>query len=147
MDSKVLDKLQALCSGRECCVSELREKALKLLSGDEEGAEEIVSKLISDGYADDSRYAEAFARDKAYISGWGPIKISYMLRTKGIADAVIRKALNEVDNDRAEARMTKVLQTKYNAIKDDPQWRLKLIKFGLTRGYDYDSVSEFLAKL
>jgi len=147
MDKKVLDKFQTLCSRREYCSEDVRRKVLKALDGDESGTNEIMDELLREKYVDDSRYASAFARDKAQISGWGPAKISYQLRCKGIPASVISDALTEIDADKACAKLEKVLEAKYKVLKDDPQWRLKLIRFGLSRGYDYESVSEFLSKL
>ena len=147
MDGKLLDKLEALCSRSEHCSSDVRAKALKALQGDAAAADEIVAKLQSEGYVDDARYAAAFARDKAQLAGWGPSKISYMLRSKGIASVAIDAALKDIDSEKADEKMAKVLLAKYKVVKDDPQWRFKLIKFGLTRGYEYDSISKFLSEL
>ena len=45
----------------------------------------IVAALVEDGYADDRRYAAAFAREKSSITGWGPVKIRMALSAKGIS--------------------------------------------------------------
>jgi regulatory protein len=72
---KVTDRLRGLCSRREYCVDDVRQKALKALEGDAEAAAEVVETLIKDKYVDDLRYASAFAREKASIQGWGEVKI------------------------------------------------------------------------
>ena len=83
--------LEGLCAKREYCVSDIRRKALDRLEGDREKAEELVASLIADKFVDDARYASAFAREKASLQGWGPIKIRFQLRAKGISDAVISR--------------------------------------------------------
>lgn len=147
MDSeqkKVFDKLSAQCARREYCASDVRAKALKALGGDASRVEEIVGVLVSEKFVDDLRYASAFAREKASLSGWGPVKIRYSLRAKGVAAATIDEALQEIDEDKASERLAKLLEAKRKSLEGDPQQRLKLIKFALSRGYEYDEVQKFV---
>lgn len=139
---KALDKMRRLCSRREYCVSDIRTKLMKELEGDAQKVETALNKLIEERYVDDLRYATAYARDKASISGWGATKIRYMLSAKGVAKDVISEALNEVDESKAASRLEKLLEHKYKSLKDDPQWKIKLLRFALGRGYSYDEVSD-----
>lgn len=139
---KALDKMRRLCSRREYCVSDIRTKLMKELEGDAQKVETALNKLIEERYVDDMRYATAYARDKASISGWGATKIRYMLSAKGVAKDVISEALNEVDESKAASRLEKLLEHKYKSLKDDPQWKIKLLRFALGRGYSYDEVSD-----
>ena len=144
---KVLDKLRRLCSRREYCTSDILKKASEALDGDHNRAEEILQVLVSERYVDDLRYASAYARDKASISGWGEVKIKYMLSAKGIARDVIAKALEEIDEGKAESRLEKLLENKWKSLKDDPQGKMKLIRFALGRGYGYEDISSLLGKV
>ena len=137
-----MDKMRRLCSRREYCVSDIRTKLMKELEGDAQKVETALNKLIEERYVDDLRYATAYARDKASISGWGATKIRYMLSAKGVAKDVISGALNEVDESKAASRLEKLLEHKYKSLKDDPQWKIKLLRFALGRGYSYDEVSD-----
>ena len=137
---KALDKMRRLCSRREYCVADIRSKLIKALDADEQKVEEVLQILIKEKYVDDLRFATAFARDKASIAGWGEVKIRYMLSAKGISRDVITQALEEVDDFKASARLVKLLENKYKSLKDDPQCRLKLIRFALGRGYSYDEI-------
>lgn len=138
---KKLLKLQARCVRREYCASDMRKKALLLCEGNVQEAEELVNLLIQDRFVDDLRYASAFAREKASLGGWGPVKIRFMLSSKGIARPLIDEALKEIDSDRASSKMHQVLSNKWKTLKDDPQGKLKLLRFALSKGYEYDSVS------
>ncbi len=138
---RVADRMRALCSRREYCSADIRKKVMDALDGDAEAADEIVGSLVADKYIDDLRYASAFARDKASISGWGGIKIRYMLSGKGLAKAVIDEALAEIDSVKAADKLYKVIETKAKALKGDPQIRLKLLRFAMGRGYSYEDVS------
>ena len=139
---KALDKMRRLCSRREYCVSDIRTKLMKELDGDVQKVESALNKLKEERYVDDLRYATAYARDKAAISGWGATKIRYMLSAKGVAKDVISEALNEVDEAKASSRLEKLLENKYKSLKDDPQWKIKLLRFALGRGYSYDEVND-----
>jgi len=144
---KVLDRLRGLCSRREYCYADVLKKAKDALDGDAQGAKEVADVLVEDKYVDDLRYASAFARDKSAIQGWGEVKIRYMLSAKGVSRDVIDKALKEIDQDKADSRLEKLLQNKFKSLKDDPQCRLKLLRFALGRGYSYDEVNDVVNSL
>ena len=144
---KVLDRLRGLCSRREYCVADVLKKATDGLEGDRAAAQEVVDVLVKEKYVDDLRYASAFARDKSAIQGWGEVKIRYMLSAKGVPRDVIDKALEEIDQDKADSRLEKLLQNKLKSLKDDPQCRLKLLRFALGRGYSYDEVNDVVNSL
>ena len=139
--SKILDNLRRQCSRREYCTSDVLKKAEKALEGDKEKAMQVVATLVEEKFVDDLRYASAYAREKSAISGWGEVKIRYMLSAKGIARDLIAQALAEVDPNRADSRLIKLLENKYRTLREDPQCKLKLLRFALGRGYSYDEVS------
>lgn len=129
--SRVLDRMRNLCSRREYCCADIRKKVLAALEGDREGTEKIIETLVNEGYADDFRYASAFARDKSSLAGWGDVKIRYMLSSKGVSRDVVDRALQEIDASKAQSRLEKLLENKYKGLKDDPQCRLKMLRFAL----------------
>lgn len=141
---KILGALQTLCARKEYCSSDIRAKALNRCEGDIDAAEAIVSSLIEEKFVDDLRYASAFAREKAQISGWGTVKIRFALRSKKIDNNTISQALEEIDSERAEEKLQRVLDTKMRSLAGDPQARLKLIRFALSRGYEYSEVDKYL---
>lgn len=135
---KMLDRLRRLCSRREYCEADIRKKISA-----EEGldADAIIASLKADKYLSDSRYAEAFARDKAALDGWGPLKIKMALQAKGVSRADISAALETVDRKAAGAKLDKVVAAKYRLLAEDPQCRLKLLRFALGRGYEYEEAA------
>lgn len=144
---KVLDRLRGLCSRREYCCADVLKKAKDALDGDLKAAQEVVDSLVKDKYVDDLRYASAYARDKASIQGWGDVKIKYMLSAKGISSSIISAALQEIDRDKSSSRLYKLLENKLRSLKDDPQCRLKLLRFALGRGYSYDDANTLINTL
>ena len=145
--TKILNNLRRQCSRREYCTSDVLKKAEKALEGDRDKAAELVKILVQEKYVDDLRYCEAYAREKSSISGWGEVKIKYMLSAKGIAKDTISQALTQIDPQRASSRLEKLLENKYRTLKDDPGWKLKLLRFALGRGYSYEEVNEHIHAL
>ena len=146
MKDKLLDRLRRQCSRREYCSADILKKAGEALDGDREGAKEILDALVAEKYVDDLRYATAYAREKSMISGWGVTKIRYVLSGKGIPRETISLALAEIDEARAGQRLERLMAAKAKSLKDDPQARLKLLRFGLGRGYQYDEVVDVIDK-
>ena len=145
--ARCLNRLQKLCSKAEYCEADIYRKALKDLEGDADAARKVLEALISEKYVDNARYASAFAREKAAIQGWGPVKIRFQLKAKGVSEENIRVALEEVDEGKQADKLRKVLLAKARSLAGDPQFRLKLLRFGLTRGYDYDAVEAEVSKI
>lgn len=143
----ILNNLRRQCSRREYCSADILNKALKGLEGDREAADKVLKTLVDEKYVDDRRYSEAYAREKSVISGWGEVKIRYMLSAKGISKDIIAQALTQIDSQRAEARLEKLLENKFRTLKDDPQWKMKLLRFALGRGYSYEEVNEQIRAL
>lgn len=138
---KVADRMRTLCSRREYCSNDILKKVVTALDGDKEKAAEIVAKLIEEKYIDDLRYASAYARDKSSISGWGEAKIRYMLSAKGISKDIVSQAFESIDENKAAGRLEKLMDNKARSLKDDPQARLKMLRFGMGRGYSYEEVA------
>lgn len=145
--ARCLSRLQKLCSKAEYCEADIYRKALKDLEGDADAARKVLDALISEKYVDNARYASAFAREKAAIQGWGPVKIRFQLKAKGVEEGTIRAALEEIDRGKQADKLNKLLQAKARSLAGDPQFRLKLLRFGLTRGYDYDTVEAEVSKI
>lgn len=144
---KTLEYLQRLCSKAEYCSKDIYSKALRHLDGDDEAAKRLLESLIEDGFVDDARYAAAFAREKASLTGWGPVKIRQGLAAKGIRGETATQALAQVDPGKSREKLSRLLQAKAKSLEGDPQAKLKLLKYALSRGYEYDSLKEFVDEL
>ena len=144
---KIMSRLQGQCAKREYCSNDIYVKALKALDGDEAAAAEVVQSLVADRFVDDERYCAAFAREKASLTGWGPVKIKFALRAKKISAGAIEAGLASIEQDRALDKLERLLQVKWKSLEGDPQAKLKLLKFALSRGYEYDTVREPVEKI
>lgn len=139
---KTLDRMRTLCARREYCAADIRAKLVRLPDADAGSIARILETLYAEKYLDDRRYACAFCRDKALLRGWGEMKIRYMLSSKGISGEDIAAALAEIDRDRVAEKLYRAVKGKYESLKDDPACKLKLLRFALGRGYDYESAEK-----
>ena len=138
---KALASLMRLCARAERSSGD----AMRLMAtwmvpeGDRQG---VLQRLIKDRFIDDSRYAEAFVREKSNLSAWGEYKIRATLRRKGIADEIINNALQLMPTEQNIERLTERLKRKMRTIKYDTTYQLKtkLIRHALSLGFTMDDV-------
>lgn len=140
---QALAALMRLCARAE----KSQEDARRLMRGwglAERDAEGVLAKLVRDRFIDDARYTGAFVREKLRLSGWGEYKIRTALQRKRIDRALIDAALAEADRSGMDERLRRQLERKARTAKYTTQYELKtkLIRYGLSLGYDYETVVE-----
>ncbi len=140
---QALAALMRLCARAE----KSQEDARRLMRGwglAKRDAEGVLAKLVRDRFIDDARYAGAFVREKLRLSGWGGYKIRTALQRKRIDRALIDAALAEADRSGMDERLRRQLERKARTAKYTTQYELKtkLIRYGLSLGYDYETVVE-----
>ncbi len=138
---QALTSLMRLCARAEKSSGD----ALRLMHTwgvDQNRRREVLDKLITMRFIDDSRFAEAFVRDKIGLSGWGRYKIEAALQRKGIARDTIAHALAQLDDTDMQSRLAQQLTRKARTTKSSSPYELrtKLIRYGLSLGYEYDTV-------
>ena len=118
--------------------------ALMRLCARAEKSEGDARRLVRDRLIDDSRYAEAFVRDKLRHSGRGEYKIRTALQRKGVSKERIDAALSQADRPAMGERLAQQLERKARTVKYASQYELKtkLIRYGLSLGYDYEAVMD-----
>ena len=140
---QALAALMRLCARAE----KSQEDARRLMRGwgvAEKDAEQVLGRLVRDRFIDDSRYAEAFVREKLRLSGWGEYKIRTALQRKGVSKERIDAALSQADRPAMGERLAQQLERKARTVKYTSQYELttKLIRYGLSLGYDYEAVMD-----
>lgn len=145
---QILQRAQALCAKQEKCTADMRVKLIQwgLLKGE---ADMVISKLVSEGFLDDVRYAGIFVREKNRFNKWGAIKIAQALRIKGIPDKVIKEALGQIEHKTEVESLFTLLSNKVRTIKAKSPYELKskLIRFALSRGYSYQDALVAIGKI
>ncbi|MEG2366244.1 MAG: regulatory protein RecX [Alistipes sp.] len=140
---QALTSLMRLCARAEKSSGD----ALRLMRtwGVEETARQgVLQKLLDQRFIDDERYTGAFVREKTNLSGWGAYKIRTALQRKGVARPLIDAALATTDPVATLERLRTQLLRKAKTAKCATPYELKtkLIRYGLSLGYEYEAVIE-----
>lgn len=140
---QALAALMQLCARSEKSAGD----ALRLMRGwgvAPEAQQAVLGKLLAERFIDDSRYAAAFVRDKVRLSGWGARKIRTALQRKGIDRQTIDEALAQLDPAAQSDRLETQLGRKLRTVRAATPYELKnkLIRYGLSLGYDYEAVRD-----
>ena len=145
---QALASLMRLCARAEKCESDAR-RLLRGVGIGEEEASRIVERLIRDRFIDDGRYATAFVREKLRLSGWGEYKIRAALTRKGIDRALIDRELAGFDREGMHERLQAQLARKARTVRQAAprELKAKLIRYGLSLGYDYGTVIETVSTM
>lgn len=120
----------------------------------------ILHLLEKEKFIDDRRFAGAYVRDKLRFNGWGKNKISYMLRSLGVEEDIIREALvenyreadirKEPDCPDAGEVLRKLVENKWKSLKKSEPLqnrKMKVLRFAIGRGFEYSRVLEILQEI
>lgn len=145
---EALSALMRLCARAERSQGDAR-RLLRDWGIREAEAERIVGRLVRERFIDDTRYAEAFVREKLRLSGWGAYKIRTALRRKQIAPETIDAALAQSNPAEMAERLLAQLRRKARTVRYATPYELKtkLIRYGLSLGYEFEAVAEAAASL
>jgi regulatory protein len=140
-ESKALSRMANLCARREYCVFDIETK-LKRYNLDKETIEKIITRLIKEKYIDEVRYTRGFIKDKIRFNRWGKTKIEFALRQKRVPEDIVAEAFLEYTDEELNNSLQDLLQAKWKTIKGDSDYekRNKLIRFGLSRGFDMNNI-------
>ncbi len=135
---KALNKLKHFCGYQERSHSDVKQKLYSFGLHKNE-VEELISRLIEEGYLNEERFALQFASGKSRIKGWGIQKIRYELRQKGISEFCINKALNALDRAEYESDFRRQAAKKWTSLRSEKNIfvrKSKLQQFLLNKGFE-----------
>lgn len=113
---------------------------------DEDAILAAVDYLQDYGFLNDREYAELYARDKRNLNGYGPVKIRYLLKQKGVDDELIADALEHFTQDDEIELMEKIVHKKYVRNRNLSKDKTKIIRFLLSRGFQYSAIKAVLSQ-
>lgn len=146
---EALSKAAFLCSASEHCASQIYEK-LQAWCVSGEDANDILNRLMEEGFIDNTRFSRAYCHDKFLYSHWGKVKIVQMLRRLRLSEDEIAEGVSTIsEKDYLEA-LNGALRSKDRTLKDTNvyQRKGKLVRHLLSRGFEMelvlDAVDEYL---
>src|ERR1044071_1061403 len=139
--TEALAKIYRYCAYQERSHSEVKDKLFGFgLPSDE--VDQILSRLITEGFVNEERFAKAFAGGKFRMQKWGRIKIENELNALGLSRNFIKRGMTEISDDDYKKTLHQLLEKKNKLVTEsDPfKKRNKLAQFAIGRGFEPELV-------
>lgn len=146
--SEALARAYRYCAYQERSHSEVKNKLYEFgLSRND--VDELLSRLITEGFLNEERFAKAFAGGKFRMKKWGRLKIVDELERHGLTANCIRLGLKEISEDDYRDTLTDILQKKSEQLNEENEFvrRDKLSKYAIQKGFEPDLVWKMLKEL
>lgn len=130
-------KMAQFCAYRDRSHKEVEEK-LKEMRMIPMACEQIIMKLMQEGFLNEERFARSFVRGKFRIKKWGRNKIKQELKIREISAPIIKLAFTEIDEEIYISTLQELAEKKLNLINEvNPiKRKKKLINYLLQKGYE-----------
>jgi regulatory protein len=125
---------------REHSRAELQRK-LSAVAGEGDDVEALLDELAQKGWLSDARYAELAVRSKA--RRFGPLKVAYQLRSKGVGDETIALAFAGA-GAAGTANLEQVWRSRFSNAPADQRERGRQVRFLQGRGFALEEILRFM---
>jgi regulatory protein len=125
---------------REHSRAELQRK-LSAVAEEGDDVEALLDELASKGWLSDARFAELAVRSKA--RRFGPLRVAYQLRAKGVGEETIAIAFASAGAEGA-ADLEKVWSSRFSSAPADQRERGRQVRFLQGRGFALEDILRFL---
>jgi len=141
-------KIQRYCAYQERSHKEVKNKLFDYgLHSD--NVDELLARLITEGFLNEERFAKAFAGGKFRMKKWGRLKIEHELEHRGLTKNCIVRGINEID----ASDYTKILKALVEKrVKQTSEGNLfakrnKVARFVISKGYEPELVWELVKEM
>ena len=142
------NKICRYCAYQERSHKEVRVKLFSygLFSSQ---VDELITRLITDGFLNEERFAKAFAGGKFRMQKWGRNKIIRALESHGVSSRCIQRGLKELEGPAYTRTLRSILSKKFAALAEpNPlKARQKAATFAIGKGYEPELVWDLLREL
>lgn len=142
-EKAVTEAVVALLARREYSQRELRRRIAPRVA-DEALLERVLARLAEQGYQSDRRCAAMLARQRVE-QGYGRRRIRQDLRERGIDNALIEEALDELEVDWFALARQHAERRYGSKPPTDARERARRMRHLLGRGFEYDEVNQVFA--
>jgi regulatory protein len=138
----IAERLRHYCGFQERSEKEV-ETRMRTLEIDQDQWGQLLQMLKDEGFLDEQRFAQSFARGKFRINKWGKALIRQGLRQKGVSEDLIEQALhNEIDpEDYLETLRTLIGRRERPS---DSASKAKIINALLRKGYEQEFIYQVM---
>ena len=136
------------CVYQDRCHKEVEQKMWDFLLIPE-AKDEILLYLMKENYLNEERFTRSYIRGKFYMKSWGRNKIRNHLKFKGVPEKLINASFDEIEDDDYEKILEKLYLDYSGKLKglQDYQKKSKTIKYLLSKGFEYESITSLIKKL
>lgn len=145
---QALQKLKHYCGYQERSHAEVKDKLFQLGVWKKDH-DQIIASLIEENYLNEERFALAYATGKFRMKQWGKVRIRYELKQKQVSDYLIRKALNQINDDDYYELLQKLTIARYDSLKGE-QWlvrKKKTVDYLLQKGFEAELINRAMSEI
>ncbi len=108
--------------------------------------ENVIKKLIQEGYLNDFKFAKAFVNDRLIISTSGPFKIKRELLKYGIDESIVNEVIEEIDDSITREKLSNLVEKQIRIKKGSTNsLKVKLVSYFSNLGYDKSMILKELS--
>lgn len=105
--------------------------------------ESLIERFEARGYLDDQRFAQLFIESRV-SRGYGPIKIRFELKQKGVEKSLVQSSMSEHEVDWSIQAKT-LRERRFGAsLPTEMKDKKKQMRFLASRGFDYEHIKDGL---
>uniref|UniRef100_UPI0025C5265E regulatory protein RecX n=1 Tax=Chryseobacterium sp. TaxID=1871047 RepID=UPI0025C5265E len=136
---EIKQKLVSYCVYQDRCHAEVEQKMREFMLIPE-AKEEIILYLLKENFLNEERFVRSYIRGKFYIKNWGRNKIKGNLKQKQVAEKLIARCFDEIDEEDYRKVIRKIYDDYFSKQKELKEYQKKsrAIKFMIGKGFEYD---------
>lgn len=146
--AEALARIYRYCAYQERSHQEVKNKLYEygLYSSE---VDELLSRLITEGFLNEERFAKAFAGGKFRMKKWGRLKIQNKLESLGLTTNCIGRGMKEIDAADYSRTLKELIKKKaLQTIEHNPyRKRDKVARFVIAKGYEPELVWEVVKEV
>ncbi len=108
--------------------------------------DEVITKLLKNKLLDEEKFTKAFISDKLNFTTMGPYRIELELKKHNIDTGIINKYLNEIDEDKINAKINKQITKLIKSNHGKSNLKNKIYNNLLSLGYRSEDILDNLNK-
>lgn len=136
-----LTRIYKYCAYQERSHQEVKEKLFEfgLYSGE---VDEIMSRVITEGFLNEERFAKAFSGGRFRIKKWGRMKIKRELEQRGLTENCIALGMREIDHADYVKTLRDWIRKKAQQSPETNLYRKRdrIARFVISKGYEPELV-------
>jgi regulatory protein len=132
-----MNKMFRYCSYQERSISDVRRQLDKYHVNDTT-INQIVKKLIDEGFLNEVRFAETYTLGKLRSNYWGKIKIIQGLKERSVESQIINSAIESIEKLKYQQIIKKLIHKKLKLIRNTDSFIIKnkIARYIISKGFE-----------